>query len=509
MTLESQGRITDREERFERIRKISGLVLAPAVFLILWAMPIDGLNPPAHRLLAILGFTITLWITEAIPLAAAALLGPALCVVCGVKDARTVFAGFSDPIIFVFLGSFLIAEAMLQHRLNRRIAFGILSLSIVGESPGRLLLALGLTTGLLSMWISNTATTAMMFPIGLALLREMAGRQEAHTGKPVDFTRMRFGTGLMLITAFGASIGGIATPVGTPPNLIGLATIREQLGVQIPFLQWMLFALPAAVVLILFLGAYMTRACPAEPGVLDRSANWVREQKSGLGGLGRAELNVLLAFGLTVFFWVLPGGVAIVAGQHSELYQWLKAHLPESVAALLGSLLLFFLPIRWRPWEPTLTWKAAQRIDWGTILLFGGGLALGDMMFDTGLAEWMGKGLAGVFQARSALGLTLLFTAVAIVVSETTSNAASAAMVVPVAIAVAQAAGVPPLEPALAACLGASMGFMLPVSTPPNAIVYGSGCVPITLMIRYGLLLDIAGFVVIVATVTWLVPLVL
>jgi solute carrier family 13 (sodium-dependent dicarboxylate transporter), member 2/3/5 len=169
-------------------------------------------------------------------------------------------------------------------------------------------------------------------------------------------------------------------------------------------------------------------------------------------------------------------------------------------------LLLFLLPVNLKQREFTLSWNEAKGIDWGTILLFGGGLALGDLMFSTGLAQWLGEGLAHTLQARSTLGLVMLFTAVAIFLSETTSNTASATMVIPVAIAVAQAAAVDPLAPAIAACLGASMGFMLPVSTPPNAIVYGSGCVPLLKMVCHGVVLDLVGFLAIVPVATWLVP---
>jgi solute carrier family 13 (sodium-dependent dicarboxylate transporter), member 2/3/5 len=509
MMNEPQGRISDREARFEQFRRRVGFFLAPLVCLGLWWLPIPALSPPAHRLVAILGLTVTFWITEAIPLPAAALLGPVLCVVAGIDSAKEVFKSFADPIIFMFLGSFIIAEAMLHHGLNRRIAFGILGLKAVGDHPERLLLAFGGITGLLSMWISNTATTAMMFPIGLAILREMAQRQTERTGQPCDFTAMRFSTGLMLMTAFGASVGGLATPVGTPPNLIGLGFIREQLGLHIPFFQWMTFGLPLAGILIAFLGFYLNRVCPAAPSLLEGGEDWIRLEKSKLGPLRSGEWNVLIAFGATVTLWVLPGAMALTLGQAAPIYLWLREHLPESMVALLGALTLFLLPVRWTPFEATLSWRQASRIDWGTILLFGGGLALGSLMSRTGLAEWIGNGLAHALQAKTVFSLTVVFTAGAILVSETTSNAASATMVVPVAIAVAQAAGVPPLQPALAACLGASMGFMLPVSTPPNAIVYGSGCVPIGRMVRYGLLLDFAGGVVIIGIVTWLVPLVL
>jgi solute carrier family 13 (sodium-dependent dicarboxylate transporter), member 2/3/5 len=205
----------------------------------------------------------------------------------------------------------------------------------------------------------------------------------------------------------------------------------------------------------------------------------------------------------------LPGAVAVIEGPESPTYKWLNAHLPEAIVAILGATLLFALPVNWSAQEFTLSWREARRVDWGTLLLFGGGLALGDLMFSTGLAQWVGEGLAHTLQTRSTLGLVMLFAAVSMFVTETTSNLAAATMIVPVAIAVAQAAGANPLQPAVAACLAASMAFMLPVSTPPNAIVYGSGCIPLWKMIRHGLVLNLTSFVAIVLSVMWLLPLVM
>lgn len=506
---DEHGVLSEQEQRFENLRRKTGIILAPLVLLILWFLPVSGLDTDAHRLLAVLGFVVTLWMTEAVPLPVTALLGPALCVVLGIGSAKQVFANFGDPIIFLFLGSFFIAQAMFAHGLNRRVAFLILAHPLVGNSPARLLLAFGLISGFLSMWISNTATVAMMFPIAMSLLSEMARRRAEQTGVELHFTHLRFGTALMLMSAFGASIGGVATPVGTPPNLIGIALIRQRLEIDIPFFSWMLFALPLAVVLIGFLFFYLKRACPAESGLLD-NRDWILADRARLGALSRGEINVLGTFLFTVTLWILPGIIALFpGGEESAAYEWLRQHLPESMVALLGAALLFWLPVNWRERKLTLTWKDAARIDWGTILLFGGGLALGDLMFSTGLAKWLGTGLASVTDAKTTFALVTLFAISGVFLSDLTSNTASATMLTPVAIAVAQAAGVDPLQPALAACLGASMGFMLPVSTPPNAIVYGSGCVPLLKMVRHGIVLDFVSIIAIVIVVTWLVPLVL
>jgi sodium-dependent dicarboxylate transporter 2/3/5 len=219
-------------------------------------------------------------------------------------------------------------------------------------------------------------------------------------------------------------------------------------------------------------------------------------------------LNVVILFAAAVVLWMLPGVVSALdpRGVASPAYAWITAHLPESIVGLLAASVLFFLPADRQRESFTLEWRDAAGIDWGTILLFAGGMALGELMFSTGLAHWIGAGLAGVFQTHSVIGLTLLFAAVGIIVSETTTNTASATMVVPIAIAVSQAAGVDPLKPALAACLGCSMGFLLPVSTGPNAMAYGTGCVPLRAMMRHGIWLDVVGWIVIVASVLLLGP---
>lgn len=306
----------------------------------------------------------------------------------------------------------------------------------------------------------------------------------------------------MLVTAFAASAGGIATPVGTPPNLIGLARIESSLGLRISFFQWMSFGVPLALVLVAVTAWLLG---PRDLRQWQFPAGAVRQRGTGPTA---GERNVLIAFVFTVSLWLLPGIVGIVVGTAHPTYDWLTRHFPESTIALAGALLLFLLPVNWKAGEFTLTWKDAENVDWGTIILFGGGLALGDLMFTTGLATWIGESVVAASPLKTELGLVIVFTVVAIIVSETTSNTASAAMIVPAAIAVAKAAGISPLQPALAACLGSSMGFMLPVSTPPNAIVYGSGMVPLRTMLRYGVVLDIVGAVLIVCVAHWLVPLI-
>lgn len=505
---EIREKLSPAEERFEARRRRVGLALGPAVFLFLLLVPMPAPTAAASRLAAAVAWVLVWWITEAVPIPVTALLGPALMVLLRVSGPGEAFAPFGDPVIFLFLGSFILAEAMAVHGLDRRVAFALLSSPLVGGSAARVLLAFaGLAAGL-SMWLSNSATTAMLFPIALGVLGAMA-RLLSAAGREVDPTRLRFGTALMLLCAFASSIGGIGTPVGTPPNLIAMGYLDKLAGVKIPFFQWMLLALPILLAMLAAALVLMRLLLPPEMRRIEGASEILKRERAAMGPMSRGERNVLAAFLLAVLLWVLPGAVAAVAGTSSGIYVLLQGVLPESVVAVAASALLFLLPADRKSGTLTLTWNQAVRIDWGTLLLFGGGLSLGAAMFRTGLAEAVGRGLVAATGARSTLALTILFAAAGIVVTEVASNTAAATMLVPLAIAAAASAGVSPLEPAVACALGCSMAFMLPVSTPPNAIVYGSGCVRITQMIKVGVFLDATAVVVIPLFVYLLAPRVL
>ncbi len=485
--------VTAKEERFLHWRNTIGLFLGPLVGLALFLLPLPGLSQKAHTLAAIIGWVVTWWITEPIPIPATALLGAVLCVLFGVASAREAFASFADPTIFLFLGSFILARAMSVHGLDKRFAYRIMSFRWVGNSAGRLLVAYGAISAFISMWISNTATTAMMFPIGLGIISTMAEMISRQTGKPTDVRQLRFATGMMLMAAYAASAGGIGTPVGTPPNLIGLAMIEKYTQTRIPFFQWMIFAVPLLIVMMAILSVLMILLHKPEARRLEGGREFVKEGLRQMGKWTPGQVNSLLAFLLAVSLWIAPGFLALFSGTDSPLAKTYQARLPEAAAAVLAACLLFILPVDWKKREFTLSWRQAVKIDWGTLILFGGGITLGDLMFKTQLAEAVGRALLNLVGAHSLWGITLAAIFLSIIVSEATSNTASATMVVPVILSVSMAAGVNPIPPAIGATLGASWGFMLPVSTPPNAIVFGSGMVPITKMIRAGFLFDILG----------------
>jgi sodium-dependent dicarboxylate transporter 2/3/5 len=499
-TVEAVEQISPAEARFERWRRAAGFVVAPAAFAALLWLPLPGLKPEAHRLAAVMAAVVLLWITEALPLPVTALLGAAACVVLKVAPAKDVFAPFADPLMFLFIGSFMIARAIFLHRLDRRLAFGVLSIKWVGARPSRILFAFGAVTAFISAWISNTATTAMMFAIGMAILAFLFDQQK-EGGQQIS---RRYATALMLMTSFAASIGGLATPIGTPPNVIGLGFIRQLTGVEFPFFKWAVIGTPVVVVLFIWLFFYLNWLSPAGVREIEGSREMLKRERDRLGAWTRGQKSTLAAFVVTVLLWVVPGLIALFAGDQSGVYKSVNGSVPEAVAAVVGASLLFLLP--GDGGARAITWEEAVKIDWGVVLLYGGGFALGVLSFQTGLAEAVGRGLTGLLPVSGGTGLLFASVVVAVVVSEATSNTASANMVVPVVIAIARAQGADPLEPALGATMGASLGFMLPVSTPCNAIVYGSGYVPLARMIRYGILLDIVGVFVIVALVKLLVP---
>ncbi|KAF0236257.1 MAG: anion transporter, partial [bacterium] len=487
--------LTQVEERFEQARKLVGWVIAPLLFFALLFIPIPSLSPAAHKLAAVMGLVGVLWITEALPLAVTGLLAPTLVIILGIAPANQAFAAFADPIMFLFLGAFITTKAICLYGLDRRFAYLVLTNPLIGESPSRILFAYGGVCCLISMWISNTATAAMMFPIGIAIIRTLRSIKGDAIGQA-------YPCAIMLICAFAASVGGLATPVGTPTNLIGLGFIEKQLLRKITFFEWMSFALPIVIFMYLLLFLYLNLLCSPSIKKLSGVRTLFLAEKEKLGKLSRGEINVMIAFGVMVSLWITPGVLAIVLGDSHPITTNFSKHVPESVAALVGACLLFLLPINWKKQEFTISVKQALEIDWAVMALYGGGILLGQLAFSTKLAETIGVTLSN-FIPTSGTGLIATTSIIAVMVSELTSNVSSANMVVPVVIAIAGAGG---LQSAIAATMASSLGFMLPISTPTNAIVYSSGYVPISSMVKYGILLDVLGFIVILLGTILLVP---
>ena len=470
---------------FDATRRRAAFWLGPLAFVAILALP-SALAPGAHRLAAVMALVMIFWIGEPIPLPVTSLLGPALAVLLGVSGARDAFAPFGDPVIFLFLGSFLLAEALRVHGLDRRIALAILSAPGVAASPVRLRIAVALVTAGISMWISNTATAAMMLPIALGLVRALAAAGSTESPRA-----------LLLLVGMAASLGGIATPVGTPPNMIALGVLERQGGVALGFLPFMAVGVPLSLTLLAVTLAAVRWLVP-KPAVAADVSGYVDAERRALPPWGAGQWACATAFALAVTLWIAPGVIALLSGGKGS------ARLDESVVAVAAAILLFLWPVGGRA---ALTWEDGMRIDWGTLLLFGGGLSLGKMMFDTGLAAFVGRAGVEATGVTTLWGLTALALATTIVLTEIASNTATVTMLAPLVIALAGEMGVPVTPPLLAVAFGASMGFMFPVGTPPNAIVYGTGLVPLTSMMRIGVMVDILGFFVILAVLRTLCPL--
>lgn len=481
-------------------RKKVGFFLGPFLFLLTYFLPILSENPKAHSLLAVFLLIVVWWVTECIPIPVTALLIPIFITFFQIATVKDAFAPFADPIIMLFLGGFVLARAMTVHALDRKLALTVLSMRWIKQKRTRALFALGLTSLFLSMWISNTATTAMMFPIALGVLS--AFRSTGNEKKDTSFSVI-----LLLTLAYAASIGGIGTPIGSPPNIIAIRMLEKLAGYRITFFQWMvtgfLVLIPMYFALFFFMRSKIKRM---DHGKGDVDLSDLRNGKSEKG-LSRAQTNVLIAFSITVFLWVFPGIIALINGQDASLYLWFRSHIPESAAAVIGAGLLFFLPVSWKKGEFTLSFKEAVRIDWGTLLLFGGGLSLGFQMFETGLADAIGKcfiSLGG--DAAGPAVISLLAVTFTVFITELTSNTASANMIIPIIIAVSHAAGINPLPPVIGSAIGCSFAFMLPVATPPNAIIFGSGMVRLPDMMKYGFWLNIFGILIIWVAINFIAP---
>jgi sodium-dependent dicarboxylate transporter 2/3/5 len=468
-------RLSRGEERFERWRRRIGLWSSVPLGLTVWLL---GDDDPAQRLAAIMAFVAVLWITEAVPLPVTGLAAACLVVLTGVATPGETFPAFATPLLFVFIGSFFIAEAMQVNGLSERLARAAAS---VARTRLGVLVGLSGVAFFLSLWMSNTAATAVVLPIAVAVARTIPDR--------------RFGAAVVLAIAYGASMGGIGTPIGTPPNLIGIAQLR-QAGIELSFFQWMSVGLPLAVAMLAVLWLVL-RLRFGVSGVLGRRVD------ADTSAWSRGEVAVAGILGLAIVLWLTPGVLALTGP--ASLAEALKGRLTEEVVAVGCATLLFVWPAGGG--RPVLTWREATRIDWGTVLLFGAGILLGELARKTGLSARWGVAIVDATGADSLWAITAVMTAAAILLSEATSNTATATLMVPLAISLATAAQVSPLPPALGVTIGASFGFMLPISTAPNAMAYGTGRVTIRQMASAGIVFDVIGYLVVLGGLRLLCPL--
>lgn len=494
-----------RTGRLRRIAGCGGVLAALAVL----AIPMPGLAEDAHRLAAVMVFTVVFWVFEVVPLAVTALLAPCLAVVLGVAPAKQTFAPFADPLIFLFLGGFMIARGLAVQQADRRLALWLLTRRWIDGSPRRALVGVALVAFAIAMWISNTATAAMMVPIAMGLcatISETAASSDASTDGDVGTAFARYGEGVLIVLAYACSLGGVATPIGTAPNVLALGLLREANGVEIGFFEWVQFALPTALLTLAVALLWAFWRYPAPVRRIAGLTEQVHKQLTALGPVRAGERRVATVFGLAILGWLTPSLLVVLLGDAHPIAQWADTGLHEGVVAMIAGLCLCVLPASGVTGPPVLTWREAVEIDWGTLYLLGGGLALGKLMFSTGLAAAVAEqvlGAAGPLAAEP-FGLLALATLLMITLTEVTSNTATTGMMVPVILAICSASGVDSVPVIVCATVAASYAFMLPVATPPNAIVYGTRAIRMGSMVRFGLVMDGVGYAILLALGFWL-----
>lgn len=481
---------SQRVDQIYQPRSAVGLFLGPLLFAVLLFIPTpSGMSPEARKMAALALLMATWWVTEAIPIPATSLIPIALYPLLRISDAKTAAAPYANPLIFLFMGGFFIALAMQRWNLHRRIA--LLIVARIGLTPKRLILGFMVATAFLSMWISNTATTVMMMPIGLAVIMNV---QRLLRERGMSKDRFNFGTALMLGIAYSASIGGIGTLIGTPPNLILAGIVSEMYGRTIDFVTWMKIGVPLVCVVLPLAWLYLTRlAFPVQLKGIPGGEEAIREELKSMGRMSRGELTVLIVFIGAALAWIFRSEKSLFGITIYGL-ETLFPRIDDSTIAVGAALLLFLLPVGWHKPRFALDWEWAVKIPWGALILFGGGLSLSKGFQISGLDAWIGTRVAGL-QGFNPVLITLIIVASTALLTELTSNTATTAMLLPILGTAAVGMGQNPLLLMIPAGIAASMAFMLPVATPPNAVVYGSGYVRIPDMARAGIGMNLIGIV--------------
>ena len=469
--------------------KLLGLILGPLSFvsILLFFHP-EGLSKEANAVLASTVWIAVWWITEAIPIAVTALLPIVLFPLSGGLDLSATSGSFGHKYVFLYMGGFVIAIAIEKWNLHKRIALNIIHL--IGADIRKIILGFMVATAFLSMWISNTATSVMMLPIGLAIIKQLKDNPAT-----VEDENLLFGKSLMLAIAYSASIGGMATLIGTPPNLVLAGVVLDTYGYEITFMQWFIFGLPISIVLIYICWKYLTRyAFSFKQVEFPGGKAEIQRLKNSLGKISYEEKLVSIVFATTAFCWIT----------RSFLLQKLLPNLDDTIIAIVFAVLLFLIPSR-KKGEQLLNWEEAVKMPWGIILLFGGGMALAKGFDVSGLAVWIGGQMASLAGLPIFLLILVLIAAVNFL-TEITSNLATTAMLLPVLAPMALSIDVHPFVLMVGAAVAASCAFMLPVATPPNAVVFGSGYLRIPDMVKKGFFMNVISILVLSLFVYFVLP---
>ncbi len=466
-----------------------GFFLGPLAFVLtlLFVHP-EGMSKEANVVLASTLWIAIWWVLEVLPIAVTSLLPIILFPLSGALGISATTASYGHRFIFLFVGGFMLAIGIEKWQLHKRIALNIIRL--IGTSATRIILGFMVATAFLSMWTSNTATTVMMLPIGLAIIAQL--RDNPNTAENDNTI---FGKALMLAIAYSASIGGMASLIGTPPNLILAGVFQEAYGIELGFSQWLVIGLPISLVLLFICWQYLIRVSFSfEQKTFPGGMTEIKNQLQRLGAISKEERMLLIVFSATVFLWMTRSFL---------INPWLPA-LDDTIIALMAAISLFILPAS-KPGERLLDWRLAVQLPWGVLLLFGAGFAIAEAFGSSGLALWIATQLTA---AEGVSPLVLLFLLVASVnfLTEITSNMATTAMLLPILVPVALSLDLHPYMLMIGVTLAASCAFMLPVATAPNAVIFGSGYLRMKNMVRAGVGLNIISIIIITLFVYLLLP---
>lgn len=471
-------------------RKTVALLMGPLSFMLCYFFaPPKGMPENAYLMLGITIWIAIWWVSEAVPIAVTSLLPIVLFPISGILEVGATTSAYGDKYVFLYLGGFLVAIAIEKWNLHKRIALHIISL--IGTNIYRIILGFMVATAFLSMWISNTATAVMMLPMGMSIVSVLKDNPTTDENE-----NSIFGKTLMLSIAYAASIGGIATLIGTPPNLVFAGFVQKTYGIEISFGQWIQFGLPISIILLVIAWYYLTRVAYQFKQIeFPGGKEEINRLLAQIGSMKNEEKAVLFVFILTAFCWIT----------RSFLLQKLIPGIDDTAIAIGAAILLFIIPSN-KKGNSLLVWEDAIKIPWGIILLFGGGMALATGFQTTGLAVWLGNQM-GLLEGISLFALVFLIVAAVNFLTEVTSNLATTAMLMPILGPIALNLEVNPFLLMVATTVAASCAFMLPVATPPNAVVFGSGYLKISDMIKSGFWLNIISILLLTLMVYFILPL--
>jgi len=478
------------------LKKYIWVLLGPVSFLIMSFLPVPkGISPEAWKVLAMAALMLIWWISEAVPIAVTSLLPLVLLPSMGVAKLEAAAAPYANPVVYLFMGGFVIALAMEKWALHKRIALQIVNMT--GTNANGIIGGFMMATAFISMWISNTATAIMMLPIGLSIITLM--QNQISPDKENEKGLRNFSISMMLAIAYGANIGGTATIIGTPPNVVFAGYMRENFNVEVTFLTWMMIGTPFAIILLIFTYFLTVKVLfPNNLGNFGGAKEIINSELKELGPMTTGEKLTLFIFISTALSWIFRL-------QIDAIFPAIK--ISDTTIALVAAMLLFIIPVSLHKKEFLLNWSDTEKLPWGILLLFGGGLSLADSLASTGIINIIGDQFKGLDSEGWVFIIGL--STVSLFLTEVMSNVALVTIFLPVVGAIAVGAGIPPIQLCIPVTIAASCAFMFPMSTPPNAIVFASGRITIGQMAKAGFILNLITILVIAFLVKFLFPLVL